>query len=328
MTNLNFVILRMECCNQYKDTPCRVALIGIKDSIIAEKKEFLINPGDEPFEFLASGTQLSQLKDKSSFADNWSEIEAFIRNYPLVVSTADGYDSDVLFNAVRKSYISCKPIPYVTAKNICRKSVRTYSFTFDFLCDLLNVVPIDRMPVSLAVNWAEIIINACKDIEDDGLISFCEKQKIVLGSISSDGYDKGYIKRVYKSKKGGESDFDGSTFDESHPFYDQNVVFTGTLQHFSRDESQNHVMRIGGHCPSGLTKSTNYLVVGVQSPAQVGPDGLSGKQKKAIKYKEEGAEIEILSEADFIDLMGLQDLIDWRKYVDDTYGDPMKFFKM
>lgn len=327
MTNLNFVILRVECCNQYKDTPCRVALIGIKNSAIVEQKEFLINPGEEPFEFLISGTQLDELKDKGSFGDNWPEINAFIRKYPLVVSTADGYDTDVVFNAIKKFNLSCDSIPYVTAKNICRKSVSTYSFTFDFLCDLLNVNPIDRMPMNLGFNWAEIIINACKDIEGDGLISFCTDHNIVMGSISSDGHEKNYIKRIYKSKKRDDSDLDKSKFDESHPFYEQNVVFTGTLQYLLREESQNYVMRIGGHCPSGLTKSTNYLVVGVQSPAQVGADGLSGKQKKAIKYKEEGAEIEILSETDFIDLMGLQHLIDWRKHVDDMYGDPMKFFK-
>lgn len=326
MTNLNFAILRMECCNQYKNAPCRIALIGVKNSAIVEQKEFLINPGDEPFEFLASGTQLSELKDKGSFVDNWAEINDFIRRYPLIVSTADGYDTDVLFNVIRRFELLCVPIPYVTAKNLCRRSVQTYSYTFDFLCDLLNVIPIDRMPVNLAINWAEIIINAFKDIEGDGLICFCENHNIVIGGISYDSYDKCYIKRVRESKKRDVSGLSGSTFDESHPFYDQNVVFTGTLQHFSRDESQSHVERIGGHCPSGLTKSTNYLVVGVQSPAQVGPDGLSGKQKKAIKYKEEGVEIEILSEADFIDLMGLQDLIDWRKYIEDTLGDPMKFF--
>lgn len=318
----------MECCNQYKDTPCRVALIGIENSAIVEQKEFLINPGDEPFEFLASGTQLSELKDKSSFVDNWPEINTFIRKYPLVVSTADGYDTDVLFNAMQKFNISCDSISYVTAKNICRKSVSTYSFTFDFLCDLLNVKPIDRMPMNIGLNWAEIIINACKDVESDDLICFCENHNIVLGSISSDGYDKCYIKRIYKSKKRDDSDLDKSKFDESHPFYEQKVVFTGTLQHFTKDEAKGYVERIGGECPSGLTKLTNYLVEGVQNPSQVGPDGLSSKQKKAIKYKEEGAEIEILSETDFIDLMGLQDLIDWRKYVDDTYADPMKFFKM
>ena len=76
-----------------------------------------------------------------------------------------------------------------------------------------------------------------------------------------------------------------------------------------------YVGQIGGHCLGNLTKATNYLVVGAQSPSQVGPDGLSSKQKKAIKYREEGIEIELLSETDFIDMMGLQSEIDWKKYI-------------
>ena len=66
------------------------------------------------------------------------------------------------------------------------------------------------------------------------------------------------------------------------------------------------------------------MVVGVQNPSQVGPDGLSNKQKKAIKYREQGCEIELLAETDFIDIMGLQDGVDYKKYIEETFYTPLR----
>ena len=148
---------------------------------------------------------------------------------------------------------------------------------------------------------------------------FAEENRIVVGSISLQGYESCQIKRIYKPKKKEVTEYDPANFDETHPFFDRNVVFTGKLTYFLREDAEYYVERIGGHCSSGLTKATSYLVVGVQSPSQVGPDGLSAKQKKAIKYREEGMEIELLNETDFIDIMGLQHVVDFKKYVEDTF---------
>lgn len=316
MNNLNFALIRIECCNGYKDTPCRIALIGVKDANIVSKKEILIDPEDEPFDFMTSGTQLEDLKGKGTFVDHWPEILAFIKDFSVLVSTTDGYDTNVLYNAINRCKIACEPIQYLTAKNVIRRSISTCSYRFDELCEMLNVQIIDDMPLNLAINWCELIIKACREKDSANLIDFARDNNLILGTVSSVGYSRCYIKRVYKSKKKNEKDYDPAKFDKSNPFFDQNVVFTGKLEYFTRAEAEDYVLQIGGHCPSGLTKTTNYLVVGVQNPSQVGLDGLSGKQKKAIKYREDGAEIELLSEIDFIDMMGLQDKIDWKKYVE------------
>ena len=173
------------------------------------------------------------------------------------------------------------------------------------------------MPLNLATNWCELIIRACESKKIRNLIDFAEiidwcqvlfLQLLIINAI---------IKRIYKNRLKEIEDkiYDSEKFDESNPFFDQNVVFTGKLEYFTRNEAEDYVCRIGGHCLGNLTKATNYLVVGAQSPSQVGPDGLSSKQKKAIKYREEGIEIELLSETDFIDMMGLQSEIDWKKYI-------------
>ena len=324
MKTLNFALIRIECCNKYKDTPCRVALVGVKNSEIVEQKEFFIDPLDAEFDFMTSGTTLEDLRGKGSFAEQFPALLDFIKQYPVLVSTADGYDADVLFNAITLHKVECGSLPYMTAKNVLRRAYDSYSYQFNYLCDEMGVSVDGITPMDFAIAWCQLLIKACADKEFEDLLMFAEENRIVVGSISSQGYERCHIKRIYKPKKKEVTEYDPANFDETHPFFDRNVVFTGKLTYFLREDAEYYVERIGGHCSSGLTKATSYLVVGVQSPSQVGPDGLSAKQKKAIKYREEGMEIELLNETDFIDIMGLQHVVDFKKYVEDTFYAPLR----
>lgn len=324
MMTLNFALIRIECCNQYKDTPCRLALVGVKNSEIVEQKEFFIDPLDAEFDFMTSGTTLEDLRGKGSFAEQFPALLDFIKQYPVLVSTADGYDADVLFNAITLHKVECGSLPYMTAKNVLRRAYDSYSYQFDYLCDEMGVSVDGITPMDFAIAWCQLLIKACADKEFADLLMFAEENRIVVGSISLQGYERCHIKRIYKPKKKEVTEYDPANFDETHPFFDRNVVFTGKLTYFLREDAEYYVERIGGHCSSGLTKATSYLVVGVQSPSQVGPDGLSAKQKKAIKYREEGMEIELLNETDFIDIMGLQHVVDFKKYVEDTFYAPLR----
>lgn len=319
MKNLNFALIRIECCNQYKDTPCRIALVGVDGTQIVDKREFLIDPEEGVFDFMASGTQLSDLRGKGNFAEHWADIVSFIHKYSILVSTADGYDSDVLFNAIRKFHVNSESIPYMTAKNILRRSISTYSFAFDHMCKLLGVECVDNMPMTIATSWCELIITACKEKEEDCLLDFAENNKLVVGSISSEDYIKCAIRRIYKPYSNDDKVLDESKFQKDHLFYGQNVVFTGNFQYFTKDDAKSFVETIGGIPTKGLSKKTNYLVAGEQKVSQVGPGGLSEKQRKAIKYKEEGIDIELLNEVDFIEIMGLQDIVAWKTYINETF---------
>ncbi len=71
----------------------------------------------------------------------------------------------------------------------------------------------------------------------------------------------------------GGSGFEGKTF-----------VVTGTMEHFSRNELEDHIRRLGGKATSSVSKSTDYVVAGANPGS------------KLDKAKALG--IEILSEAD------------------------------
>ena len=78
------------------------------------------------------------------------------------------------------------------------------------------------------------------------------------------------------------------------------MVFTGTLLSMERKIAQMKIRELGGFVGEGVTRDTNFLIVGQQDFRVVGSSGMSGKQKKAMELIEHGAALEILSENEFL----------------------------
>lgn len=95
---------------------------------------------------------------------------------------------------------------------------------------------------------------------------------------------------------------DGFT-NENSPLYGKVCVFTGALESFTRREAMQLVADIGGICGDGVTKKTNFLVLGNNDYCKSIKDGKSGKQKKAEKLILEGADLQIIPESVFLDML-------------------------
>ena len=271
MKNLNFLLLRIECCNTFKNSPCRIALIGVKDSVIFEEKEILIEPSESDFDYLESGMTLAELKRIGSFDEHWMELQEFLHKYPLVVATNDGYDAEVLYNAIKRYGVQCDPISYVTSKNMMRKSVHIPSYAFNDLCEKYELECNDNLPMTKARAWVNILLKSYDTVESDNLEAFFDEQKLIVGQISSDEFKRSFLKRSYRKrtyKRSEDADYviDESKFQPDHLFFDQLIVFTGSFDYFVKDEARRWLEEIGGHYSDGLTKSTNFLVVGTQNP--------------------------------------------------------------
>jgi len=79
-------------------------------------------------------------------------------------------------------------------------------------------------------------------------------------------------------------------------FSGQSFVFTGVLVRMGRSKAQKAAKALGADTPSGVKKDLTYLVVG-------GRDRTSTKCQKAQKYIDEGADIKIISESEFVEMI-------------------------
>lgn len=96
---------------------------------------------------------------------------------------------------------------------------------------------------------------------------------------------------------------DVTEFDNTHPLYGKVCVFTGKLDKMTRTEAAQKVVDLGGICENGITKKTNYLILGDTDYSKNIKDGKSSKHKKAEQYKLAGQDIEIIPENIFYDMI-------------------------
>ncbi|MCU8044392.1 MULTISPECIES: 3'-5' exonuclease [unclassified Shewanella] len=115
----------------------------------------------------------------------------------------------------------------------------------------------------------------------------------------------GHINEITPKKpftKSSGADHKAYSPNELGELYGQTIVFTGELS-MTRAEAFEASAELGLEIKSGVSKKTNYLVVGEQDQNLVGPTGISSKQIKAEALIDEGFDIQILDEDEFMALI-------------------------
>ena len=184
----------------------------------------------------------------------------------------------------------------------------TYSYSLPIICEAMGIpFSSHHRAGSDAEACAKVFI---KSIELSGVGDFEElqsKYEFKCGRFAEDVFEgqKSVKKSAYSGKSIKEYVGDPSKVDEDSYFYQKSVCFTGTCKWATRDTLLQTIADIGGYPQKGVNKSTQILVVGQQDYRLVGEDGMSSKQEKAMALKEAGQDIEVMSEEQFLSMLGL-----------------------
>lgn len=87
------------------------------------------------------------------------------------------------------------------------------------------------------------------------------------------------------------------------PLHGEFVVFTGELS-LTREQAADHAARAGCTVTAGVSKKTTVLVVGTQDLTTLAGHEKSSKHRKAEELRAKGQHIRILTESDFLALVG------------------------
>lgn len=112
-------------------------------------------------------------------------------------------------------------------------------------------------------------------------------------------------------------------FDPDHPLYHKTVVFTGALSQMSRAEAMQLVLNCGGLCGNGVTKNTNYLVIGTSDFISVTEGKKTSKMLKVEQLRAQGCDISTISENTFFDMLGLFSILPNEEDVFNTLKDSL-----
>ncbi len=301
----SFIFFHAENVNESQNSICHLIIIPVVNGQQQPPHEFFFNP-EAPFLKVMSGLTCSQVESFAPYSVQWPRVQEIFDKFDMAVSSAEGHSARSLYGTLTRLGLDFNQIIYCNAKAICRRTLDEVSYSLDYLSyKLYNDCICADDPVSIARRWCELALRGLSDVKDENFNDFLNSAKIMHGVIAPWEFVPSLCARDYSKHKSHALDPSSVDVDArpDNPLFGLNVVFTGKLESMKRDEARAAVIKIGGYAPERLTQETDLLVVGVQDLRVVGEKGLSGKMKTAEKYRAAGRQIEIIDEADFLEML-------------------------
>jgi DNA polymerase III subunit epsilon len=299
---MDFVTIDFETATSARNSPCEIGLTFVENNKIVETKSWLIKPiypVFDSFNVYIHGITEDDVADQPEFDELWQEIKPLIDNRFLIAHNA-GFDLSVLRHTLQTYSLPFPELEYSCSYIFSKKVWQGLpGYDLKSLCRHLDI-PLNHhraAPDSLAT--AELSIKAFEKAEVASKEEFPTKLRTIVGKLFDGGYKPSETKRDYSTRQVTIVG-DPSKHNPDSIFYGRTVVFTGALSSMLRSQAQQYIADIGGINGNGVTKETDFLIVGQQDYRVVGEDGMSSKQEKAVKMIMKGASLEIISEDDFL----------------------------
>lgn len=301
---MNFTTIDFETADSSRESPCEVGLSVVRDGVVQEVKSWLIKPACyphfNPFNVNIHGISPDEVRNAPTFPELWEELRPLVEGQFLIAHNA-AFDMSVLRKTL-EFYGHAFPELQYSCSYIFSKKVweGLPSYGLKSLCRLHNIPLNHHRAGADSEATAHLSLKAFKHAGVLSLEDFPTKLRTTVGRLYDGGYSPSTTKREYSKSAQPPIVGDPAKANPESIFYGRTVVFTGKLSSMPRKEASQFIADIGGNIGNGVTQATDFLVIGQQDYRVVGEDGMSSKQKKAVKMIEQGAELEIMSEEEFL----------------------------
>ena len=273
------------------DEIIEVAAIRVRNKKIVENFSSLVKPSFEIDEFITDLTGITNemLTDAPAPEIVLPLLRDFIGTDPVV-----GHNVSFDVNFLYDGFNSILGIPFqndfIDTRRISRKALP--DLEHHRLIDIAKALEI--VPKAQHRSLAD---------SETALSCFLSLRERIEKDPGIDEFVNSFRKKHYNTLDLRTIKAETSDFDETHPLFGKHCVFTGTLSTMTRSEAAQAVVNLGGSCENGITKNTNFLIVGSLEYSSNIKNGKSNKQKKAEAYKLKGLDIETIPETVFLDLI-------------------------
>ncbi len=309
---MTIIVIDFETANSENSSACSLGMVFIEGINITDEKYFLIQP---PENYVSSdntkihGITADDLKDSPSFDLVWKQISHYFNGDFILAAHNAYFDMNVLINCLLHYEITVPSFAYFDSIPYSNVAVDR-SLVGSSLKDRANHFGINLLNAHNALDdaraTAELIIKCTKKFNYPTTEMYLLRNRVDTKEFADIKVTGKFIKRKknnFKKKEVNISVPENIIFDETHPFFQKNIVFTGDLKSLERNDAAQLVVNAGGIIKSGVSSKTHYLVVGVQDEKLVGAKGVSTKEIKAAELIEKGVPIMILDEVEFINLL-------------------------
>lgn len=276
------------------DSIIEIGAVKVSGDKITDEFQSFVAYDDELPEFI---TELTGITDEMlAGAPSADEV---IRNFDVFVgdNTIVGYnvnfDINFLYDYFETFLNKELQNNFIDCMRIARKLYP--SEKHHRLKDMVEIYDISVEKVHRALDDCKATKTVFDKLHDEVLVKYQTKENFCK-----------LFKSVYYSNKLNANDIKttNTEFDVTHPVYDRNFVFTGTLEKMTRAEAMQTVVDLGGKVQNNVTSETNFLILGNNDYCTTIKNGKSNKQKKAESMMLKGKDIVILPENVFYDMIG------------------------
>lgn len=274
------------------DSIIEIGMVRVRRGEVAAEYSTLVNPGTEIDEFITELTGITN--DMLASAPAITEALPTARDFlgdDIILGHNINFDINFIYDNCE--YQGLPPVSngYIDTMRISRRVLP--DLKHHRLTDIVKALGVDHVQAHRAIGDCRATIDCYKALlaridVDMGRDDFAA----ALAGHSSTRPD---LRKLAA---------DGTAVDETHPLYGKHCVFTGTLAKMVRVDAAQAVVNVGGLCDNGVNKDTNLLILGTSDYSKI-KDGKSSKLKKAEGLIAKGADLQIISENVFYDLMGL-----------------------
>ncbi|OPZ94456.1 MAG: DNA polymerase III PolC-type [Firmicutes bacterium ADurb.Bin419] len=262
--------------------------IRVRDNKVVETYQQLVKPENPIDKFITELTGITNemLENAPGIEHTLPEFISFISN-DIVVGHNVNFDINFVYDNYFKLYGKEFRNDYIDTLRIARTTLKELEHhRLSDLKDYYKIKATAHRSISDCVATYEVYNKLWADLETKGIRHITHKVTYSY-----------YIKA---------SDIHAETEpDESSPIYGKTIVFTGTLERMSRKDAMQIVANNGGINGDNVTKKTNLLVLGNGDYSCILKDGKSSKHKKAEQLISQGADLQIISEDVFFDMLEL-----------------------
>lgn len=290
-----YVVIDIETTGPDSKYDAIIEVAGIRyiDGVEKERYQELINPQYLIDSFISELTGITNEMLKNARFENevMNDFYSFIGNSIVVAHNAH-FDINFVYDSLQKNYDIKFDNDFVDTLRISRRllselkhhKLKDVAEYFNFECSNAHRATFD----------AELTFKIFESLR--------EVAKKEYGTIQS------FIKFCKKSSSLNAKDIVGDTskIQVNNLLYDKVCVLTGKLEYMTRKEAMQTIADIGGINANGVTKKTNYLILGNFDYSTNVKGNKSAKLRKAEKYILEGQDLQILSENVFYDLISIK----------------------
>lgn len=305
--SMNFVAIDFETANSFRGSPCSVGLVKVRDGDVVDRKYVLMRPpvGADHFDPFNVGIHQitpDHVAGQPRWRDRLPELLDFIGDDVVVAHNA-GFDIGVIRYACAVDNIPWPDMRFTCSLVLARKHLALPSYRLPFVLDACGVTMTNHHnALADAEAVAVIITKFAGQLGASTVEEVTAKLGTTVGHMTAGVYYGAVTTRSGNGRlAAAEANPDA---DPEGYLYGRVVVFTGKLMAMIRQEAWDAVSKAGGKPEKNTTKDTNVLVLGDFNPANLRPGAAySSKARKAFELQDDGQDIELMTEADFLQVL-------------------------